>query len=97
MPANQRAPAACPPLPTCCPQSLLAPLLQRCIPLFAQEVDKRAGPLVGQLLGLGLTGTEAARCFERCAWGVRGRPDCMLQGRARRMLLLRVCFGQLRR
>ncbi|PRW05841.1 peroxisome biogenesis factor 10-like isoform X1 [Chlorella sorokiniana] len=49
-----------------CNQALLARLLRRCIPLFCQEVDKRAGPLVGQLLGLGLTGAEAARCFERC-------------------------------
>lgn len=54
------------PPPPAAPQALLARLLHRCIPLFYQEVDKRAGPLVGQLLGLGLTGTEAARCFERC-------------------------------
>ncbi|KAI7841417.1 hypothetical protein COHA_004812 [Chlorella ohadii] len=45
--------------------ALLARLLHRCVPLFCQEVDKRAGPLFGQLLGLGLTGKEAARCFER--------------------------------
>ena len=42
----------------------LARLLRRCLPLFAQPVAKRAGILTAQLMGLGLTATQAARCFE---------------------------------
>lgn len=48
------------------PQTLLKHLLHRCLPLFSQPVEKRAGILLQPLLALGLTVNEAARCFERC-------------------------------
>ncbi|KAL4426242.1 hypothetical protein ABPG77_009857 [Micractinium sp. CCAP 211/92] len=39
-------------------------LLLRCPVLFSRPVEQRAGMLLGQLQGLGLSAAEAARCFE---------------------------------
>ena len=40
-------------------------LLLRCSYLFSWPADQRAAVLFGQLMGLGLTAAEAARCFEQ--------------------------------
>jgi hypothetical protein len=45
-------------------QGQLGRLLMRCPLLFSWPVEHRAGMLFGQLMALGLTAAEAARCFE---------------------------------
>jgi hypothetical protein len=46
-------------------QGQLGRLLMRCPLLFSWPVEQRAGVLFGQLMALGLTAAQAARCFEQ--------------------------------
>ncbi|KAI3427314.1 hypothetical protein D9Q98_010231 [Chlorella vulgaris] len=43
----------------------LGPLLCQCPELFSRAAEERAGVLYSQLMGLGLSAGQAARCFER--------------------------------
>jgi hypothetical protein len=45
--------------------SELGPLLYRCPYLFSMSADERAGMLFSQLMRLGLSAGQAARCFEQ--------------------------------
>jgi hypothetical protein len=45
--------------------SELGPLFCRCPELFSRPAEERAGVLYSQLMGLGLSAGQAARCFEQ--------------------------------
>jgi hypothetical protein len=45
--------------------SELGPLFCQCPELFSRAAEERAGVLYSQLMGLGLSAGQAARCFER--------------------------------
>ncbi|KAL4853011.1 hypothetical protein ACK3TF_005943 [Chlorella vulgaris] len=47
----------------------LGPLFCRCPELFSRPVEERAGVLLSQLMRLGLSAGQAARCFEQHPWG----------------------------